>query len=123
MVYDDRKLLLRDEETVAALGYEPVGFSAAPDALAACRAAPERFDVLLVSQGAAIEPALDIATALHGIAPHLPILLAVASTARIDADALAAAGVSDVVRRPLVSANVGPVLKSVQSRKLAGVSA
>lgn len=116
MIHDDRELLLRDEETVAALGYEPVGFTDAADALATCRAAPERFDILMVSHRAAGRPALDLAAALHEIAPHLPILLAVPSTERIDADALATVGVSDVVRRPLLSANVAPALKNVQSR-------
>jgi hypothetical protein len=37
--------LSNSEEILAALGYEAVGFTAADAALAACRAAPARFDV------------------------------------------------------------------------------
>src|SRR4029077_16187591 len=44
VVESERERLLRDEEELAALGYEPVGFEHAGDALAACRAEPGRFD-------------------------------------------------------------------------------
>jgi hypothetical protein len=40
--------VLADEEMLAALGYEPVGFTHAEDALAACRMIPNRFDACLV---------------------------------------------------------------------------
>jgi hypothetical protein len=46
MVASDSSRLLRDEEMLAALGYEPVGFAGADLALAACRATPQRFDTL-----------------------------------------------------------------------------
>ena len=50
MVVDDAsERLFADEEMLAALGYEPVGFTRSDDALAACRANPKRFDALLVS--------------------------------------------------------------------------
>jgi PleD family two-component response regulator len=48
IVDDGRERLLADEEMLAALGYEPVGFARADDALAACRVNPKRFDALLV---------------------------------------------------------------------------
>lgn len=117
LVDDDRKLMLRDEEMLAALGYEPIGFTSGADALAACRASPERFDVLIVSHSQSAQDALDLAAALHEAAPRLPILLAMPSTENIDADALAAAGVFEVVRRPLSSTNAAPVLRNARSRE------
>ena len=51
IVESERERLLRDEETLAALGYEPVGFSLPDDAVAACRAAPDRFDAVVVEPG------------------------------------------------------------------------
>jgi signal transduction histidine kinase len=53
LIEGDRKLMLRDEEMLAALGYEPIGFTSGSDALATCRASPDRFDVLIVSRRAA----------------------------------------------------------------------
>jgi len=99
-----------DEEMLAALVYEPIGFTCASDALAACRAAPRRFDVLLVGHLTPANSALDLAAALHQSVPDVPILLATASADEVGADALAAAGISEVVRRPLVSAEIASVL-------------
>ena len=102
--------LLADEEMLAALGYEPVGFTCAGDALAACRATPRRFDALLVGHLTPANSALGLAAALHQSVPDVPILLATASADEVGADALAAAGISEVVRRPLVSAEIASVL-------------
>ena len=62
--------LLRDEEMLAALGYEPVGFSSAEAALTACRAAPERFDTLVVGYLGSVTASLELAAALHAAAPR-----------------------------------------------------
>jgi signal transduction histidine kinase/CheY-like chemotaxis protein len=104
MVVDDAsERLLADEEMLAALGYEPVGFTRSDDALAACRANPKRFDALLVGRLASARSALGLAAALHEIVPDVPILLATASADQIGADPLMAAGITEVVHRPLVS--------------------
>jgi CheY-like chemotaxis protein len=111
MVVDDAsERLLADEEVLAALGYEPVGFTRADDALAACRANPKRFDALLVGRLASARSALDLTTALHEIVPDVPILLATASADQIGADPLMAAGITEVVHRPLVSDELASAL-------------
>ena len=111
MIVDDAsERLLADEEMLAALGYEPVGFKRADDALAACRANPKRFDALLVGRLASARSALDLATALHEIVPGMPILLATASADQIGADPLMAAGITEVVHRPLVSDELASAL-------------
>jgi signal transduction histidine kinase len=109
VAHDDARLM-RDEEILAALGYEPVGFTAADAALAACRAAPERFDVLVVGHLGSVKSSLELATALHGAASHLPIVLATKSTEEIDADRLMFAGISDVVHWPIVTAEIAAAL-------------
>jgi CheY-like chemotaxis protein len=111
LVVDDASArLLADEEMLAALGYEPVGFTRADDALAACRAMPNRFDALLVGHVAPAGSALDLAAALHEIVPNAPILLATASADEIGVDALVTAGISEVVHRPLASAELASAL-------------
>ena len=110
MVDSAGERLLADEEMLAALGYEPVGFTRAGDALAACRAGPKRFDALVVSHLAPANSALDLAAALHESLPNVPLLLATASADEIEADALVAAGISEVVHRPLISAEIASVL-------------
>jgi signal transduction histidine kinase/CheY-like chemotaxis protein len=126
VVDDNPARLLRDEEMLAALGYEPVGFTRAADALAACRAAPERFDALLVGHLATLRSALELATALHEIAPDLPLLLATAAADDIGADTLIAAGVAEVLRQPLVSAEIAAALArglAIPRRPARGIAA
>ena len=109
IIESERERLLRSEEMLAALGYEPVGFLVAADAIAACRAAPNRFDALLISQAAAAE-GLALARTLHKIVTTRPVILATVSTSDIRVDALAAAGISEVLRRPLVNTDLAAAL-------------
>jgi AmiR/NasT family two-component response regulator len=102
--------LPRDEEMLAALGYEPVGFERADDAIAACRSVPDRFDAVVIGRIAANVNDLQVAQVLHGLMPRPPILLATASVKEVSVDELAEAGISEVLRRPLDSSEVAAVL-------------
>jgi len=114
----DRERLLRHEEILAALGYEPVGFTDPAEAAAACRwdlqddwGAPTRFDAaLLCSHLHAGRAALVHAARLGETAPALPMILAVASAREFGAPALAQAGILEVIRLPLVSAELAGAL-------------
>ena len=110
VVESDRERLLRVEEMLAALGYEPVGFEHPVDAIAACRSAPDRFDIILVSHESQSQGGLDLARALHVIAPRQPLLLATTSLSDGTVDALAEAGISEVLRRPLASSELAAAL-------------
>jgi signal transduction histidine kinase len=110
IVESERERLLRDEEKLAALGYEPVGFELPADALAACRSEPGRFDIILVSHGSQTQDGLDLARALHEIAPLPPVLLAIASTIDVSINTLAEAGISEVLPWPLASTELAAAL-------------
>jgi signal transduction histidine kinase len=110
VVESERERLLYNEEMLAALGYEPVGFECPADAIAACRSAPNRFDIILVSHASQASVGLDLTRALHEVAPRQPILLATSSTIDVGVDALADAGISDVLRRPLASTELAAAL-------------
>ncbi len=110
IVERERERLLRDEEALAALGYEPVGFDRPADALAACRSEPGRFDILLVSDGSQTLDGLAVARALHEIAPLRPVLIAAASAIDVSVDRLADAGISEVLPWPLTSAELAAAL-------------
>ena len=108
IVHDDRDSLLGDEEILAALGYEPVGFRRPADAIAAFRSEAARFDAVLICV-ASVGDALDLAQTLHAISPMQPILLA-RSALDIGVDALVRAGVADLARQPFVGAELASVL-------------
>jgi DNA-binding NtrC family response regulator len=119
VVHDNRDSLLGDEEILAALGYEPIGFDRPADAIAALRTEPARFDAVLISV-ASVGDALDLARTLHATSPGRPILLA-RSALDIGVDALVRAGVADLVRRPFVGAELASVLsRCLASAKTSG---
>ena len=106
LVAQDSERLLRDEEMLAALGYEPVGFSRAEAAAAACRADPRRFDMIIIGDVGPAARSLDVAASLHAAAPRLPIVLATRAAIEIGADTLVGAGISDVVRWPIIAEEI-----------------
>jgi signal transduction histidine kinase len=110
IVEGEPERLLRDEEMLAALGYEPVGFQLPADALAAYTAMPDRFDFILINHAPKTQGGLELARALHELAPRQPLILAAASTVDISVDALAEAGISEVLRSPLSSTELAAAL-------------
>jgi signal transduction histidine kinase len=106
----DRQRLLRHEEVLAALGYEPVGFVAPAEAAEACNATRARFDAALICHQPGTSSALDFAAVLHRIAPTLPIILATPAARDLGAPMLAASGIFGVVRHPPTSAELSRVL-------------
>jgi signal transduction histidine kinase len=110
VVESEREQRLCNEEMLAALGYEPVGFERSADAIAACRSAPDRFDIILISNTSRSPDGLDLARILHEAAPRQPILLATASTIDVNVDALAEVGISELLRRPLVNTELAETL-------------
>jgi signal transduction histidine kinase len=110
IVESEQEHLLPDEEKLAALGYEPVGFEHADDALAACRSEPDRFDIILVSYGSRVQDGLDLARVFHEMAPSRPVLLSAASSMDVNVSALAGAGISEVLRWPFASSELAAAL-------------
>jgi signal transduction histidine kinase len=110
LVARDSERVLGDEEMLAALGYEPVGFTNADAALTACRTYPNRFDVAVVGPFGLATRSLQLAAALHASAPRLPIVLASTAAIEIGADTLVRAGITDVVRWPIVAEEIAVAL-------------
>lgn len=105
----DRGRLIRYEEILAALGYEPVGFTTL-HGVALADAARARFDAALVCHQPGTNSALDFGAALHDIAPSLPIILVTPSARDLDAPILVTSGISEVVHDPVTSRELAGAL-------------
>jgi signal transduction histidine kinase/CheY-like chemotaxis protein len=106
LVDDERPLVVLGEEMLAAIGYEPVGFDDSAAALAAFRADPDRFDLVLTDE---IMPAMtgtELASALHEVRPDLPILLMTGHRGLVESRGFGAAGIREVLKKPLLSADL-----------------
>jgi PAS domain S-box-containing protein len=111
MVVDDEPLLVTlAEEMLAELGYEPVGFESGSAALNAFVDDPNRFDAVLTDE---MMPGLTgsrMATDLHRIRPDVPIVIMSGYVDTGVAVLARAAGVADVLHKPLQSRDIAETL-------------
>ena len=110
IIEDDEPLLLLGEEMLAALGYEPVGFDHGQGALAALRARPERFDLILTDEALPEAGGVELAGAMHDVRPDIPIVLMTGHGRPPRPESLLSAGIREVLRKPLVSTDLGACL-------------
>lgn len=114
-----RNLIQSDEETLAALGYEPVGFADPEAALTALRAAPERFDLLIVESRLAGAAGVDFARRAAAFA-SVPIVLSLPASATVEPADLTSIPVADVLRRPWGAKALAPLLSRHLKRSAPG---
>ena len=108
--------LLHDEEMLAALGYEPAGFTSIDAVWEAFADSSQRFDLVLLAYSASMAELLALAEALHRLAPRLPIILATSSHDEFNAGQLLGAGIADVLRWPLAAVETALALQSALRR-------
>jgi signal transduction histidine kinase/ActR/RegA family two-component response regulator len=102
MIVDDEPALLSlTEETLAEVGYEPVGFGSSVAALRAFRADPGRFDVVLTDEVMPELPGTELAREISTMRSGALILLMSGHGGPYLAARAAAAGISEVLRKPL----------------------
>jgi len=116
LVECDARQRLHDEEILAALGYEPVGYDIAADALAACEASPQRFDLILLADPTAVAEMLELSGRLRRLVPGVPILLATFSADAVDVAELMRAGVVDVLPWPIAAGGTIAILQDTLRR-------
>lgn len=110
LVERDADQRLRLEEVLAALGYEPVAFADWARAVAAARAAPNRFDAAVIFAGGGVFPGADCPAALHEAVPRMPIVLSTETAPPIDTEPLTHAGIAEVIPYPPTSAQLAEAL-------------
>ncbi|KAA0122337.1 two-component system VirA-like sensor kinase [Methylobacterium sp. P1-11] len=94
-----RRSVQEDEETLAALGYEPIGYADPDTALAVLRREPGRFDLLLIDHPLPNLSGIAVAQQAARIS-ECPIVLSLSATDSVQPEILAAVPVADVIRRP-----------------------
>jgi CheY-like chemotaxis protein len=112
MVVDDEPTLVAlAEETLAALGYEAVGFKSSVDALAAFRAAPDRFDAVLTDETMPVLGGTDLGHHIRKLRPDIPIVLMSGYAGAQLTRRAGALGATDILRKPLVRQDIAESLE------------
>ena len=108
LIVDDEKPLVQlGEEMVAALGYEPIGFDDSTRALAAFRADPQRFDLVLADEIMPGMTGTQLAAAFHAIRPDLPILLMTGFSGAVGP---APTDVREILKKPLLPTDIASAI-------------
>src|SRR6202166_3534858 len=113
LVDDDANVLAMTAQMLSRLGYEPVSFSDSHAALAAFEAAPRSFDVVVTDD---VMPGLTgtgLASVLRPQRRELPIVLVSGYGGPILAQRALAAGVSELLVKPLQSRDIAAALARV----------
>jgi CheY-like chemotaxis protein/anti-sigma regulatory factor (Ser/Thr protein kinase) len=111
MIVDDQRSLVElAEETLAELGYEPAGFDSSVAALQAFRAEPQRFDLVVTDETMPDLNGVELAREIRRVRPELPIVLMSGYSGERLADRAHAAGVAEVLRKPLVRRDIAEAL-------------
>ncbi|NML46202.1 response regulator [Ramlibacter sp. G-1-2-2] len=116
LVDDEAPLVALGEETLAALGYEPVGFTSSVAALQALENAPAQFDALLSDEAMPRLTGTELAAAARRLRPDLPVLLMTGYLGPALAARAQAAGVQEVLAKPLVAADIARALARILPR-------
>jgi PAS domain S-box-containing protein len=113
VVDDEQPLLAVTAEVLSRLGYEPVAFSEGRAALAEFEAQPGRFDAAITDE---VMPGLsgtELADVIHRRRPDLPILLVSGYIGPMMSERAMAAGVNEVLKKPVQSREIAAALARV----------
>jgi len=113
LVDDEDALLAVTVEALKRLNYDPVAFPDGAAALAAFEAAPQRFDAVVTDE---IMPGLsgtELARSLRERRGDLPIVLVSGYIGPLMSERAAAAGVSEILKKPLQSRELAAALSRV----------
>jgi signal transduction histidine kinase/ActR/RegA family two-component response regulator len=116
IVDDEHALVALAEETLAELGYEPVGFASSLAALQAFRADPKRFDLVLTDETMPDLTGTELAREIRQLRPEISIILMSGYGGAQLSERAQAAGVIDVLRKPLIRRDIAePVARALQA--------
>jgi PAS domain S-box-containing protein len=116
LIDNDEPVLAATAEVLSRLGYEAVSFSDSRAALAAFQAAPERFDVVVTDEAMPGLTGTGLAYMLRRHRPDLPIVLLSGYSGAIQTQQAFAAGVRELLTKPIRSHEMATTLARVLHR-------
>jgi PAS domain S-box-containing protein len=110
IIDDERSLVALAEETVARLGYEPVGFVSSSEALRAFQAAPARFDAVITDESMPDLVGTELVRQIRSVRPSIPVLLMSGHAVATLVNRATEIGIDEVLRKPLRSRDIAQSL-------------
>jgi len=115
-VDDEEGLVNAGRQILEYLGYKVVAKASSAQALEAFRAQPEKFDLVITDLTMPHMTGIELARELMNIRPDIPIILCTGFNESIMMEKAKAAGMRELIMKPLVVHNMATVIRRVLDR-------
>ena len=115
-VDDEGPLVAIGQQVLEGLGYEVVPHTSGVEALAAFRAAPHRFDVVVTDQTMPNLTGEELAREMLRIRPDLPIILCTGFSYMMTAEKARVLGIRKFLMKPVLARDLALVLQEVMEK-------
>ena len=113
---DERPLVELAEETLAELGYEPIGFDSSVAAFQAFSAEPQRFDLVVTDERMPDLSGTELARKIRQLRPDISIILMTGYSDMQLSERAQAVGIIDVLRKPLARRDIAePIARALSA--------
>src|SRR3954471_17629873 len=119
LVEDEKPLMLLTEEMLAALNYEPAGFTRPAEALEEFRANADHFDVVVLDQIMPGMTGTELARQMRHLRADVPVLLISGYSGPVLAQEALSAGIGHILTKPLDLRQIAEAMAKVLSRQKA----
>jgi PAS domain S-box-containing protein len=119
LVEDEKPLMLLTEEMLAALNYEPAGFTDPTEALAEFRLDPSRFDVVVLDQLMPGMTGTELARLMRQLRADVPVVLISGYTGPVLTQHALSAGIDHILTKPLDLRQIADALSAALARERA----
>ncbi len=113
LVEDEKPLMLLTEEMLAALNYEPAGFTRPSEALEEFRADPTRFDVVVLDHLMPGMTGTELARQMRQLRADVPVLLISGYTGPVLTQQALSAGIDHILTKPLDLRRIAEAMSKV----------
>jgi signal transduction histidine kinase/ActR/RegA family two-component response regulator len=118
LIVDDEIIIVALHEAVlSSLGYTVTAKTSSEEALAAFKADPQGFDLLLTDQAMPALSGAKLAEKVLSIRPDLPIILCTGYSSTISEEKAMEIGINKYLRKPVSSKNLARIVRSVLNGK------
>jgi CheY-like chemotaxis protein len=107
---DEESLVILAKRMLERMGYEVTGFNDSTQALAAFRAAPQDFDLVLTDLSMPGMSGMEVSRQMLQIRPDIPVLLATGYVRTEDVQQARAIGIREVIWKPQTIGEMGDLL-------------
>jgi CheY-like chemotaxis protein len=119
LVEDEKPLMLLIEEMLAALNYEPAGFTRPSEALEEFRADPTRFDAVVLDQLMPGMTGTELARQMRQLRADVPVVLISGYSGPVLTQQALSAGVDHILTKPLDLRQIAEAMAKVLARETA----